>query len=546
MSKNYKAIEYVRLSYTDDKTNESDSVANQKTLIENFVKASEDIEVVSVKVDDGFSGVLFDRPAFQEMMDEIKAGNANCVIVKDLSRLGREYIETGRYLRRIFPAYGVRFIAINDNIDSLKDEGDELNVTLKNLLNDAYCHDISKKTRCSLATKRKSGDYVGACAVYGYQKSESNHNQLVVDDYAAQIIRDIFAMKIDGASAVKIAEELNRRGILSPISYKKRHGLPHPKGGFADREGAKWSPNAIFRILKDETYIGTLVQGKQTTHNHKIKALIDVPVSEWVRVENAHEAIIEPHNFDLVQKILRLDTRTAPGGDKVYLFSGILLCGCCGARMTRKISVSGNNRYYYYYCRTGKNNGCKEPVMLKEEDLASCVLDSLKAHINNVATLEELVHDSGEQRIARTLIAKYTKQMEENSKRIQENFHYKSGLYENFIAGLISNENYRDLRNTYDRDIQKLKTANALLTEELEAVRNNTGERLRWIEHFKRFSTMLELDRRAVIQLIDHITVVNKTCLDIHFRYEAEFENAIQLLQERTASSLPVDREEVV
>ena len=216
----FEATAYLRLSYTENHENESDSIANQKKLIEDYVKGHPDIELVSEKVDDGYSGILFDRPAFQEMMQDIMEGRVNCVIVKDLSRLGREYIETGRYLRRIFPAYGVRFIAINDNIDTAHEHaGDDLNISMKNLINDAYCHDISVKTRSALEVKRKKGDYVGACPVYGYRKSAENRNQLVVDEYAARVVRDIFRAKIDGRSAKRIADELNKI-ILSPIPSK--------------------------------------------------------------------------------------------------------------------------------------------------------------------------------------------------------------------------------------------------------------------------------------------------------------------------------------
>lgn len=175
----YKAAKYIRLSYTDDKSNESNSVGNQRKLIEDFVSRHPEIELVSEKVDDGYSGVIFDRPAFKEMMDDIMEGKINCVIVKDLSRLGREYIETGRYMRRVFPAYGVRFIAINDNIDTLNESaGDDLTVSVKNIMNEAYARDISIKTRSSLETKRKNGDFVGAFPVYGYRKSEDNHTLL--------------------------------------------------------------------------------------------------------------------------------------------------------------------------------------------------------------------------------------------------------------------------------------------------------------------------------------------------------------------------------
>lgn len=247
----YKAAKYIRLSYTDDKSNESDSVGNQRKLIEEFASHHPEIELVSERVDDGYSGVIFDRPAFKEMMDDIMEGKINCVIVKDLSRLGREYIETGRYMRRVFPAYGVRFIAINDNIDTINESaGDDLTVSVKNIMNEAYARDISLKTRSSLETKRKNGDFVGAFTVYGYRKSEENHNLLVVDEYAAQVVRSIFRMRLEGFSPYAIANELNRLGTLSPLAYKKMNGLPCARNGYTDRKDCRWSSTTIVRILQ--------------------------------------------------------------------------------------------------------------------------------------------------------------------------------------------------------------------------------------------------------------------------------------------------------
>ena len=250
----FRASLYIRLSYTDDKSSESDSVQNQRRILQSFAEQNPDIQVVSEKVDDGYSGIIFDRPAFKEMMADIEAGTINCVIVKDLSRLGREYIETGRYLRRIFPAYGVRFIAINDHIDTLQDSGDDLVVSVKSVLNDAYCRDISVKTRSALNAKRESGAYVGSCPVYGYARDPENRNQLVVDPYPASVVQDIFRQKLQGMSAWKIAEALNELGILSPLAYKKDRGLPTPKGGFGDSKEAQWCQSTILRILNDETY----------------------------------------------------------------------------------------------------------------------------------------------------------------------------------------------------------------------------------------------------------------------------------------------------
>ncbi len=242
----FKAIKYIRLSYTDDKSVESNSVSNQRKLIDDFLAQRPEIEVVCEKVDDGYSGVLFDRPAFKEMMELVQSGAVNCVIVKDLSRLGREYIETGRYLRRVFPAYGVRFIAINDNVDTLNDKPDDLTVSVKNIINEAYSRDISVKTRSALDIKRRSGDFVGAFTVYGYLKTGDKHKSLVIDPFAANVVRDIFRKRLDGFSAYHIAEELNKAGILSRSLTSVPRGCPTRKAAMRTQRIVNGLPRQFY------------------------------------------------------------------------------------------------------------------------------------------------------------------------------------------------------------------------------------------------------------------------------------------------------------
>lgn len=541
MSK-FQADAYLRLSYTADRMEESDSITNQRKLIQDFVATHPDIELVSERVDDGYSGVLFDRPAFLEMMDDIKAGKINCVIVKDLSRLGRDYIEANRYLQRIFPAFGVRFISINDNIDTENERsGDDLTVSIKNIINDTYSHDISVKTRSALKAKRERGDYVGACPVYGYQKDPDNRNRLIVDAHSAGVVRDIYRRRIEGASAKRIADELNRLGVLSPHAYKVSRDLPHPSGGFADSPEAKWSALAVQRILQDETYTGVLVQGKQTTHNHKLKVPVATAPSKWVRRENAHEAIISRRDFDLVQKISQLDTRTAPDGESVYLFSGLLICGSCGGRMTRKTNTVNGKKYVYYHCPTGRKNGCTHPVMLKESDLTACVLESLQAHIRSAVSLDRLLDSISEEEIGREEIAKFKARIADNEVKLEEARQFKATLYENFIGGFIDKKDYQDLKSLYTLRARQAQEAISLLREEMERTIDNSGDRLRWIQHFKEFSNMTTLDRRAVIALIQSIRVLGKEDLQITFRYQMEYEKAL----ERLAQAVSLAKEAV-
>ncbi len=530
----FKAVKYIRLSYTDDKTVESNSVSNQRKLIDDFIAQHPEIEAVEEKIDDGYSGVLYDRPAFMEMMELIKNGVVNCVIVKDLSRLGREYIETGRYLRRVFPTYGVRFIAINDNLDTLTEKADEITVSVKNIMNEAYSRDISVKTRTALDIKRRSGDFVGAFTVYGYLKTGESHKSLIVDTFAANVVRDIFRKRLDGFSAYHIAEELNKAGILSPLAYKRSNGLPYAKNGYADKEGCKWSATTVIRILSDEIYTGTMVQGKQTTPHFKLKELETKPSSEWVRVEGTHEAIIDKSDFDLVQRLKRLDTRTAPQSDKVYLFSGVLICGCCGGRMTRKTNRYKNKEYFYYFCPAGKKGGCKYSSMIKESDLTECVRESLKAHINSVTSLNSIINGVSRERVNQALVNEYAGYIKSNEEQLARVENFKRNLYENLVSGTLSKEEFLQYKQEYSAKAEEIKNAieswNGKLTEALE----NRGDRNRWINHFLQFSEMEDIDRGMVARLIQSIVINADKSLEIRFNYQDEYQRAAEFIKQMT------------
>lgn len=314
--------------------------------------------------------------------------------------------------------------------------------------------------------------------------------------------------------------------------YKRNHGMPHAKGGYTDRKDCKWSATTIIRILQDETYTGTLVQGKQTTPHFKLKEREDKPSSEWIRVEGTHEAIIQKHDFDLVQRLRRIDTRTSPKSDKVYLFSGILICGCCGCRMTRKTNRYKDKEYHYYYCPTGKKNGCTSSVMLKESDLIECVQDSLKGHIENVASLDALLSSISQERINRELAQEYAAQIRVNEKRVAQTEGFKAKLYENLVSGILTKEEFLSYKRKYNADIELFQKAIVEWNDKLTDVLENRSERNRWINHFMKFSTMEDIDRRAVMQLIRSIRVMGKDELHIEFNYQDEYQKAISLAEQ--------------
>ena len=343
------AASYNRLSREDGDKMESDSIRNQKDLISDYAK-QKGIRIVEEYVDDGYSGTNFDRPAFQRMMEDVKKKKINCIIVKDLSRLGRNYIETGRYLEKIFPFLGVRFIAINDHYDSADQSGDadQIVIPFKNLINDAYCRDISIKIRSQLDVKRKNGKFIGSFAAYGYLKDPADKNHLIIDEVAAEIVRTIFGLKLNGFSSQRIGERLNEMKVVPPLEYKRMCGLNF-NSGFRSGKNAGWSIMTINRILRNELYIGTMVQGKNRKINYKVKQSRPVEEAGWIKVEETHDAIIPKQVFEIVQRLTELDTRTAPDADSVYTLSGFLRCGDCGQNMVRRTATKNGKKYYYYH-----------------------------------------------------------------------------------------------------------------------------------------------------------------------------------------------------
>lgn len=311
--KEWMAADYTRLSKEDGDKEESDSINNQKALIQHYAESHPELRLVKHYSDDGYTGVNFNRPGFQEMLEGIKNGQINCIVVKDLSRFGRNYIEVGRYIERIFPALGIRFIAINDNYDSLynNSSSDQLLLPFKNLINDAYSRDISVKVRSNLDVKRRQGDFVSPSVPYGYKRLETDKNKLAIDEPAANIVRLIFAKRIEGQSNQQIAALLNQMKVPTPIRYKQESGS-HAKTAFQVYSTPKWYGTTVRRILENEIYTGTMVQGKTYRPNYKIRKPVARPQKDWFRKEGTHEAIISRNDFDLVHNILDTDTHQPP------------------------------------------------------------------------------------------------------------------------------------------------------------------------------------------------------------------------------------------
>ena len=527
-SKVYQAAIYLRLSKEDGDVAaggrpESNSISNQKDLIMDYVGKHPEIHVHSVRVDDGYSGVDFNRPNFQQMLDDIRTGSVDCVIVKDLSRFGRNYIEAGRYIEKIFPMMGVRFIAVTDGYDSLNNAGgSEMMVPFKNLINDAYSRDISIKIRSNLEVKRKRGEYIGAFVSYGYRKSEEDKNRIVVDEYAAGVVKDIFRMKLLGMSQQAIADTLNEKGILPPLAYKNSIGI-RLKTSFDMGETPEWNPVSVTRVLKNELYTGVLIQGKQTTPNYKVKTRVMKPESQWARIEDSHEAVISRQDFDLVQELLRLDTRCTPGSDRVYPLAGVLVCGDCMEGMVRRTVPANGKQYVYYVCSANKKNkqGCSSH-RISESDLTGAVLKSIQLHVSEMLGICNASALLDELQWKQAGIEKYEERIRLEKEKKARTDARKLHLYEDFKDGLLTKQEYMQMKEEYTSQSAISEKAIISYENEVELLKNNKGSRQEWIDTFKKYENITELDRVVVAALVKQVRVYDKKRIEVVFNFQEE------------------------
>lgn len=521
--KSYLTAIYLRLSQDDGEGKESNSIKNQRTLIHDYVRNHEELKIVEEYVDDGYSGANFNRPAFLRMIEDAKRKKINCIVVKDLSRFGRNYIEAGRYLEDIFPLLGIRFIAINDHYDTAKktSEADQIIIPFKNLINDAYCRDISIKVRSSQEVKRKKGEFIGNFAVYGYLKDPENKHHLIVDEYAAEIVRYIFNLKLDGCNEQGIADNLNEMGVLTPMEYKCSLGMKF-NSGFRSGEHPIWRAVTVKRILKNEMYTGMMVQGKNRKINYKVEESIRVEDSEWYRVADTHEAIISKNVFDTVQKTLRYDTRTSPGEENLYPFSGLLRCGDCGQNMIRRSTKKGDRRYFYYHCSTYKNrDGCSSH-MVSENKIDEVVLDAIQNQIKLLVNAKHIVEHietiPKRQYGMKTLDAQLVS-LEREAKRYRD---LTVKLYEDFQDGVVGKEEYANIQKRFS---QKQKEAEQRISEIRDKQQMLLKEKYQiepWIEELKKYANLQSLERKVLVTLIDRIVVYGKDRIEICFHHGKE------------------------
>ena len=527
----WNATLYLRLSRDDGDKEESGSITGQRELLRDYISQHPELREYAIRIDDGFSGSTFERPGFQKMIEDVKAGRTDCIIVKDLSRFGRNYLDAGEYIEKIFPFLGVRFIAVNDNYDSLgeRKSSDDLIIPFKNLINEAYCRDISMKIRSQLEIKRKNGQFLGSFAAFGYLKDEQDKNKLVVDQYAADIVRDIFKWKLEGISPQDIADALNKLGILSPMEYKRSLGMKYTTS-FKTSAKAAWSAGTVIRILKNPIYTGVLIQGKETTPSYKVHKRIAKDKSEWTVIENSHEAIISGIDFDSVQKVLKCDTRRSPDDKAVGLFSGMLFCGDCGASMVRKTVPAGEKKYVYYVCSAHKQDKSCSPHRMRDTALEEIVLDSLRQHIREVVNMSELMNITDTAPLRTAQAQKVQRQLDKKREEYEKLQKLLMSLYENLTDGVIDREEYARLKASFTARADEAERQMDALRESLNDIQSHGTENV-WMNEFIKRQELAELDRAVVVALIDKILIHSNDVVEIIYRWQDEFAWQLDILR---------------
>lgn len=543
----YMAAVYLRLSKEDEDLREvkdkkeSNSIANQKALILKSLESMPDVTLYDIYIDDGFTGLNFERPNFQRMCEDIYNGRVNMVIVKDLSRLGRDYIDSGRYVKKIFPSYHVRFVSVLDHFDSLTATQSDVNllIPVKNFVNDNYSRDISGKVRSHQEVMRENGLYVGSHVAYGYKKLETDRNRIIPDEYAADIVRKIFDWKLKGLSSASIADKLNGLGVAAPSEYKRQLGGNY-KSGFQKNRKAKWSAVAINRILKNKIYIGVLEQGKRKKVNYKLNKVVEKPETEWAVKENTHEAIISRADFENVAKLLNLDTRKSPEEETLFMLSGLMFCGECGRSMVRRCNRYKDKQSVYYICATyNKGKGCSRHS-IAQSVIEDILLDAIKRHIEHVARLDELLNTIRDREVNYDDIVANDQEILAKYKELDQCKKVEMSLHRDLAAGIISIKEYEQFKNNFAHKSAEIEETIRKLQQEIETVFKEGLFADEWIDTFTKTGNITSLDRSIVLSLVEKITVYEENRIEITFKYQDEYETLCRIIE-----TLPVSLKEV-
>ena len=538
----FRTAIYLRLSVEDNGKKDADSLENQRELLLSYVADRPYLELVEIYEDNGFTGTDFERPDFQRMLEDAQKGKINCIVVKDLSRLGRNYVEAGNYLEKVFPFLNIRFIAVNDNYDSVSlTSGEQLGATLKNVVNDIYAKDISRKSGSALKMKRVKGEYIGNYAPYGYLKDPKDKNHLIVDPEAAPIVEEIFVMRSEGLGVGTIIRILNEKGYPSPGRLRYERGIitnNNKKG-----KGLLWNRHVLTDLLYNIAYIGHLAQGKSSSCLHKGIPFHWTDPSEWDIAENTHEPIIRMELWEQVQKVNQSLSKAAKSTQGKYSdlpkrenpYGDLLRCADCGRviKQVRSYSTSkkrGTQSYYTYKCsgyiELGETS-CPKRIM-RAADLDTAVLETIHKQMEVFLDTQRVLHqltamekEKAKQAIPFGRLQKLQAEITRKRKMI-------ASLYVDFKDGILSQDEYLYAKETYQSELEKIEQEERELKSVHEKADSiNVGER-KWMKLIDRYYNAESLTKDMVKAFVKEVKLYDDNSISIEFRYRNEFEELMQ------------------
>jgi len=523
---------YIRLSREDGK-NESYSVTNQKQRLLAYLDSialEESMTLVDVYVDDGYTGTDSNRDDFQRMLSDLDDGKVNCIIVKDLSRLSRNDWECKRYLQHLFVVKDVRFISLElPSLDSYKrpDEIYELGVTMQSTYNENHCRETSIKIRGTFNAKRRAGEFIGAFAPYGYAKDPADKHKLVIDEQAAQVVRDIFHWFVrEGMSQNGIVKKLTALGVPCPAAYKKQLGFNYQNPHVSSNP--IWASGTVRNMLMNQTYLGHMVQGRQKVKSYKVHTIVRVPEEEWFVVHDTHEAIIDQATFDQAQSLLLRDTRTPPNKSKLYPFSGFLRCADCGKAMVRRTSAKGQA---YYACRAYVANKLCSRHSIRHDRLEEIVLTAIARQIDLIDGLTEMIDGINEAPAQRTTSKRLESSLKSRKNELEKAKSLCEGLYVDWKSGDITREEYHAMKQKFEAKQTTLKQDISNLEDEIHDMAQGVTSQNPYFEAFQKHRTITTLTREIVVDLIRVIHIHEGGHIDIEFNFADQHRRATEFVE---------------
>ena len=523
---------YGRLSVLDNGKVDGEPIESQIAIIEQYVAGHPELKIVERYIDNGYTGTNFDRPNWERMMADVKSGRINCIIVKDLSRLGRNYIETGRFLERICPKLGIRFISVNDNYDTAEIKSqDEFAASLKNIVNDYYAKDISLKSGSALKAKRQRGEYIGSYAPHGYLKDPSNKNHLIINPETAPVIQQIYQWRAEGLGYGTITRMLNERGIPSPGRYRFEHGIVTNN----NKKGSSllWNRHALTDILRNIVYIGHLAQGKCTASLARGIPVHRTPESEWDIAYHTHDPIITEELFNQVQEInrSRADAYNAnygacshlPKGDNPYRER--LVCADCGTQMKlyRNLSKNHKKAYFTYICPTYEEHQelrCTKKT-IRSNDLDAMVLKTLKIQMELFCDAQQVLERLSKKQ------PKFPAHTEENElqqleQQVKRKQGYATSLYADYRTGLLTREEYTFARGKYQEEVAALQGRISQLQERLTLTSQVSDCAKSWMALIEQYKSAEIVSRELVTAFISEIRLSADGSIKVSFLFQDE------------------------